>query len=155
MDRKYYFQATPKLVTFSKDETSVLLARRKGENDYDGVFSFIGGKIETTDKDLVAGIQREKNEEVGESFKAELYPDFNFMFRFPKKDGNILLVPHFYCRYLGGEVLLNEEEYSEFCWVKLDELDGFEPKIPNIAEVTRKVLQMKNKIATNEDFFII
>jgi len=42
---------------------AVLLAKRAGEADYDGTWSFIGGKMETTDATLVAGMQREKNEE--------------------------------------------------------------------------------------------
>lgn len=38
----------------------VLLAKRRGEADYDGVFSFIGGKLESTDGGLVQGLRREK-----------------------------------------------------------------------------------------------
>ena len=59
------FQYCQKIVIFSKDGTSVLLAKRRGEADYDGVFSFIGGKLESTDGGLVQGLQREKDEEIG------------------------------------------------------------------------------------------
>ncbi|MGW5517148.1 NUDIX domain-containing protein [Nocardia africana] len=48
---------------------SVLLARRKGEADYDGVYSLIGGKIETTDSSILDAIRREKNEGIGNAAK--------------------------------------------------------------------------------------
>jgi len=63
---KYLFQYCQKIVVYSEDEASVLLCKRKGEADYDGDFSFIGGKMELSDKDFVAGLRREKNEEVGQ-----------------------------------------------------------------------------------------
>jgi ADP-ribose pyrophosphatase YjhB (NUDIX family) len=50
-----------------------LLAKRKGEADFDGVFSFIGGKMETTDETLLAGMQREKNEEVGDEVRLRIF----------------------------------------------------------------------------------
>jgi hypothetical protein len=43
------FQYCQKLIILSADKTKVLLAKRKGEADYDGIYSFIGGKMETTD----------------------------------------------------------------------------------------------------------
>lgn len=54
-----HFQYCQKLVVLSQDLDKVLLARRKGEADYDGVFSFIGGKMEMTDESLLAGMKRE------------------------------------------------------------------------------------------------
>ncbi len=63
---KYNFQYCQKIVVFRNNNTEVLLAKRKGENDYDGTFSFIGGKMETTDNNPVEGMRREKNEEVVE-----------------------------------------------------------------------------------------
>ena len=63
------FQYCQKIVLFSQDGSAVLLARRRGEADYDGVFSFIGGKLESTDGGLVNGLRREKNEEIGSAAK--------------------------------------------------------------------------------------
>ena len=40
---KYSFQICQKIVVFSKDHTKVLLCKRKGEPDFNGIFS----KIET------------------------------------------------------------------------------------------------------------
>jgi hypothetical protein len=39
------FQYCPKFILFSKDWKSVFLAKRKGEMDYDGTFSFIGALV--------------------------------------------------------------------------------------------------------------
>ena len=39
----YNFQYCQKIVVLSKDKNKVLLCKRKGEADYDGTFSFIGG----------------------------------------------------------------------------------------------------------------
>jgi glycine/serine hydroxymethyltransferase len=58
---EWLFQYCPKLVLFSSDWEKVLLARRHSEADYDGTFSFTGGKIETTDKSIQAGITVNKN----------------------------------------------------------------------------------------------
>lgn len=77
-----YFQYCPKLVVFNETLDKVLLAKRKGEQDYDGTFSFIGGKIETSDGGIVGGIKREKNEEIGTKAKIQVaqMPVFNAYF---------------------------------------------------------------------------
>jgi len=138
---KYSFQNCQKIVVFSEDNTKVLLAKRKGENDFDGTFSFIGGKMENTDKNLVEGMRREKNEEVGEQCKIKLYPIFNTANYFIKKDGSYMVLPHYYARYLSGVIKINDE-YSEYRWVPIVELDTFEPKIPNVPEYTRRLLKL-------------
>jgi len=138
---KYCFQNCQKIVIFSESNSKVLLAKRKGENDYDGTFSFIGGKMETTDKDLVEGMRREKNEEIGDACKIRLYPIFNISNYFIKKDGSCMVLPHYYAKYISGEIKINEE-YSEFQWVPVSEIDTFEPKIANIPETARRLLKL-------------
>lgn len=131
MNRNLYFQYCPKLVVLSEDGSSVLLAKRKGEQDYDGVFSFIGGKIETTDENIIEGIRREKTEEIGVEAKVLVaqMPAYNAFFR--KKDGSAMVLPHHICKYVSGDIKINEE-YSEFKWVKVEDLEDFEPKIDTI-----------------------
>ena len=150
---KYNFQYCQKMVVFSKDMNSVLLCKRKGENDYDGVYSFIGGKMETLDGSFVAGLQREKNEEVGEKFKIEIYPLFTINHLFVKKSGDFMVLPHFYARHIEGDIVLNGE-YSDFQWVILDKLINFEPKIADIPDIVNKLLELK-KIIKDEDLVII
>jgi len=117
------------------------LAKRIGERDYDDVYSFIGGKMETNDADIIEGLRREKAEEVGSEFIIDLYPVYNVMKFFVKKDGNYMVLPHFYARHVRGGVKLSPE-YSGYKWVPISKLQSFEPKIPNIPEVVGRLLQI-------------
>jgi 8-oxo-dGTP pyrophosphatase MutT (NUDIX family) len=130
------FQYIQKLVVLSADHQSVLVAKRKGEADYDGTFSFIGGKMETTDESLVAGMKREKDEEIGPTatIKVLPYESYNVLFR--KQSGQMTVCPHIPAVFVSGEIKINPEEYSEYRWVPLSELDALEPKIQNIPMLT-------------------
>jgi 8-oxo-dGTP pyrophosphatase MutT (NUDIX family) len=142
------FQYCQKLVILSQDKTKVLLAKRKGEADYDGTYSFIGGKMETTDESLLAGMQREKNEEIGPDAAVQVLPSETYNVLFRKQDGNSIVLPHIAGVYLSGDIQINEE-YSEYAWVPIGELEAFEPKIDNIPALTRWAA---DKLATtNED----
>lgn len=141
-----HFQYCQKLVILSADRRQVLLAKRKGETDYNDTFSFIGGKMETTDESLVAGMRREKNEEVGPDVKVQVLAEESYNLLFRKNDGNSMILPHIAGVYVSGEIRINEE-YSEYRWVPLNELPSFEPKIENIPEVARWAV---HKLATTE-----
>ena len=147
---KYLFQYCQKIVVFSKDKKKVLLCKRKGERDYDGVFSFIGGKMETSDKDILAALKREKTEEVGKDFRINLYPEYSTNLLFIKKDGNYMILPHYLAIHISGEINLNEK-YSEYKWVSIDSLEHFEPKIPGIPGIVKKLIELM-KIADENDF---
>ena len=149
---KYVFQYCQKLVILSKDLNSVLLCKRKGEADYDSVYSFPGGKMEITDGSIITGLQREKNEELGESFKIKLASTYSYNVRFVKNDGSIMILPHYLAIYGSGNISLSDE-YSEFQWVSLNSLNGFEPKIPNIPEVVQRLMGIKD--LTTTDYEII
>ena len=150
---QYHFQYCQKIVVFSKDKTQILLCKRKGEADFDGQFSCIGGKMEVTDPSMLEGLRREKNEEVGENFKVKIYPTYSHNLLFHKKDGNAMILPYYMAVYESGEVTLNEE-YSEYKWVRLDELDAFEPKIDCIPEEV-KFLQRLEAIQDDSEFVLI
>jgi 8-oxo-dGTP pyrophosphatase MutT (NUDIX family) len=149
MNNNTYFQYCQKLVVFNKDYSKVLLAKRKGEADYDGVYSFIGGKMETTDTDLRAGIKREVTEEIGTDVQIEVLLDFSFNEFYRKKSGDSMVLPHHIARYLGGEIKLSDE-YSDFAWVNDDDIDKFEPKIDTVASIVQK---SKKVIGYFEDKF--
>ena len=51
---RYNFQYCQKLVLFSEDWQTVLFAKRRDEADYNGIFSFIGGKMDASDRSIVA-----------------------------------------------------------------------------------------------------
>ena len=135
MNTSTLFQYCQKLIILSEDKTKVLLAKRKGEADYDGTYSFIGGKMETTDESILAGMQREKNEEIGEQAAIAVLSNETYNVFFRKKDGNSMILPHIAGVFVSGDITLNEE-YSDYKWVAIDELESFEPKISNIPELT-------------------
>ena len=147
-----FFNYCPKMIVFSEDKKSVLLARRTGEADYDGIYSFIGGKTETTDGSLLAGLQREKNEEIGEAAKLKICHKMScYQVWYTKKNGNSMVLPHHVAIYKGGELKLNPGEYSDFKWVSLDELESFGPQIENQPEAVQNALRLWS-ILTDDDF---
>ena len=141
MNNTTHFQYCQKLVVIDKKANSVLLARRKGEADYDGIYSLIGGKMETTDGGIVEGMRREKEEEIGKEAIVYIAADISYNVYFKKKDGNHMILPHHYAEYEGGEIEINEE-YSDYQWVSLDKLGAFEPKIENIPNVVERVMEL-------------
>lgn len=140
---KYNFQFCQKLVIFSRDGKLVLLCKRVGEADYDGVFGFPGGKMETTDKDFLVGIEREKDEELGKGFKIKVSIEFTYNNLYQKKKGKIMVNAHYYAIHARGNIKLNRKEYSEYKWVLISDLNKFEPKIPTIPEVVEKMKKIK------------
>jgi 8-oxo-dGTP pyrophosphatase MutT (NUDIX family) len=147
----YLFQYCQKLIVFSKDWSSVLLARRFGENDYDGTFSFIGGKMETSDAGILEGLSREKSEEIGKGAKVAVYPHATYNILFRKNDGNSMIIPHYVAQYQGGKITLNPEEYSEYQWVPIKDLPALQPKIDNIPELVEWAFNLKTHVRP-EDF---
>jgi 8-oxo-dGTP pyrophosphatase MutT (NUDIX family) len=150
MVERYAFQYCPKLVVFSADGRSVLLAKRKDEADYNGVYSFIGGKLDVSDGSIAAGLRREKTEEIGTAcqIKVALNPTINL--QFAKSDGSSMILPHHYAEFVDGDIHINPGEYSEYAWVELSELGGFEPKIPSIPHMVEAVLRMKPLLAQGD-----
>jgi 8-oxo-dGTP pyrophosphatase MutT (NUDIX family) len=143
------FQYCPKLVILSHDHKTVLLGKRRIEQDYDAVFSFFGGKMENSDLDILSAIQREKTEEIGNKCWIELFPLYSMNYFFVKKDGNHMVVPHYYSRFAGGEIVLSDE-YSEYKWVKLIDLNAFGPKIGTIPEAVNRALVLSQLIQDDQ-----
>jgi isopentenyldiphosphate isomerase len=65
-----------------------------------------------------------------------------------------MIPAHYLAIHENGEVELNNEEYSEYKWVKIEELNKFEPKIQNIPEMVQQILRLE-KIADEKDFILI
>jgi 8-oxo-dGTP pyrophosphatase MutT (NUDIX family) len=152
MTKNRLFQYCPKLIVFSEDRKSVLLARRQGEADYDGTFSFIGGKSETTDESLIAALKREKDEEIGIAAKVRVCWTMScYQVLFHKKDGNTMIVPHHVALYAGGDIELNPEEYAERVWAPIDTLDQRKDIIENIPDAIAAAQKLM-PILDNKDF---
>lgn len=144
------FQYCQKLFVVNESENSVLVARRAGEADYDGVYSLIGGKMEHQDGGIVDSLAREKNEEIGKEAEVTVLLTYSYNAMFRKKDGSFMVLPHYYARYQGGDIKLNEE-YSDFKWISLDKLDTFEPLIANVPDIGQTLLRLL-PIAREADF---
>ncbi len=129
---------------------SVLLAKRMGEADYDGIYSFIGGKMETTDQSMIDGMKREKNEEIGSGAVVKLLPNESYNLLFRKKDGNSMILPHIAGIFVSGDISINDE-YSEYKWVEVTNLAHFSPLIEGIPELTQWAIN-KLDSANEKDF---
>ncbi|MCD4704895.1 NUDIX hydrolase [bacterium] len=151
---KYNFQYCQKIVVYSKDRLSVLLCKRKDEPDFDATFSFIGGKLETTDDNIIEGLKREKNEEVGVDFKIRIFPNFTTNIHFVKKDGSPMILPHFYSIHESGSIQLNNDEYSEYKWVLLKDIPNLKNIISNIPDILNKFKILKEIINKTESILI-
>ena len=91
--------------------------------------------MEVTDGSILAGLRRERDEEVGSACKMRILLTCTNSTYFVKHDGSHMILPHYPAIYRGGEIIINDE-YSEYMWVPLAKLKTFEPKIPNIYEMT-------------------
>lgn len=150
-DLTLFFHYCPKLIVFSKDKKSVLMARRAGEADYDGVYTFIGGKTETTDGGLVEGLKREKDEEIGPGVKLKVcYLMSCYQVWYQKKNGNCMVLPHHIAIYQGGEIKLNLSEYDDYKWVSVADIDQH-AQIPANAPAVRAALRYL-PILSDDDF---
>lgn len=147
------FQYCQKIVLFRHNDTEVLLARRQGEADYDGTYTFIGGKMETTDASILEGLRREKNEEVGDTFQIRINPMVSYNVHFVKNSGQHMILPHYYAEYIKGDIQLSDE-YDDCQWVPLSELSQFSPKVENIPQITATLLASKRVFESN-DFVVI
>lgn len=145
----FSFQYCQKIVLFSEDLNSILVAKRRGEQDYDGVFSLIGGKLETTDTGILDGLKREKDEEIGKKAHILVCPYISYNIFFQKKNGKHMILPHYVAKFVGGEININDE-YSEFKWVRLYDLEDFEPKIESIPEAVEWAQRITPILKENE-----
>lgn len=135
MTKDIYFIYNQKLVVLSADKKSVLLAKRQGEADYDATYTFIGGKMETTDESILDGMKREKDEEIGEHAIIKVLDQETLNILYRKKDGDSVIIAHVAAVYVSGDIELSDE-YSDYQWVALTELEAFGPKVPNITKIT-------------------
>lgn len=139
------FQLCQKLVIVDEALAHVLLAQRKWEADYDGVYGFIGGKAENTDIDYLEALQREKIEEIGDQCAVELYYAFSVNHFYRKNDGRAMILPHYFGIYRGGDITLSDE-YSHYERVPLSDIDQFQPLIETVPGAVFWLLSIKDQL---------
>jgi 8-oxo-dGTP pyrophosphatase MutT (NUDIX family) len=150
-DPTLFFHYCPKQIIFSEDKKSVLMARRAGEADYDGVYSFVGGKTETTDGNLLKGLKREKDEEIGASARVKICWSFScYQAWYRKANGNYMVLPHHVGIFIGGTVDLNKDEYDDYKWVPVEEIGEYNG-IPSHAPALQNAQRLL-AVLTDEDF---
>lgn len=150
MDR-YLFQYCPKIAVFDGDK--VLLCRRAGEADLDGVFTFIGGKMEHGDATIIDGLRREKDEELGTDVHLGVLSRYSVNVEFDKADGSRMILPHYLADWLDGDIKLSPE-YSEHRWVPAAQLGDLTPMVPNVPKICVQLARLR-QISTPADFVTI
>lgn len=133
-NQQYLFMFCQKLVIFNESLDSIFIARRKNEADFDGIYSFICGKLEAADNGIVRGAKREKDEEIGKRALVDVLFSESFNVHYTRKDGYQMILPHYPAIFRGGEIVLSDE-YSRYDWVATKDLKDFEPKVSNIYEI--------------------
>jgi ADP-ribose pyrophosphatase YjhB (NUDIX family) len=145
------FRYCPKLAVV--DGPDVLLCRRAGEADLDGVFTFIGGKLEHSDASIIEGLRREKTEEIGPDARVAVLGSYSIHVEFTKADGGCVILPHFLADWQGGTIELSDE-YSEHRWVPRGELSDMTGVVPDVADICSRLDRLRS-IATPDDWVTI
>lgn len=128
----------PKLVVFQLSTKCVLLCRRTGEELYDGLWSFPGGKLDAGDPDIASGLRREITEELGRTFEYELVGRLSQMVTVPDPSGRMMLLPHYPASHVSGGVVLSAE-YSAYAWCPLAEIDNRADTIPGVPAIAQSL----------------
>jgi len=139
-----------KICLYDKKTKSILLCKRQGEEDFDEVFSFPGGKMDDADETMVDGIKRELEEELGSEVEYELQMDFSINREFTRKDGKYMVLPHYLAIYKGGKIHINEDEYSDSIWVTVEDMSSVNC-IPNIKEISDLLISKNTKTVNLTD----
>lgn len=137
-----YHKIPQKIILFSSDHKHLLLAKRQGEKDLDGIYTLVGGKIEWEDGDIVKGLKREKDEEIGKNVRIKINPKISKNTYFRLHDGSYAFLPHYYAVHVSGNIELSSE-YSDYKWIKVSELTEFEPMVSNIPDIASWALDFR------------
>lgn len=149
MNDSTLFQYCQKLVLFRNKNSEILLARRKDEADFNATYALIGGKLEKNDGSLLAGIKREKDEEIGLNVVVRICPTISYNVYFVKSNGSHMVLPHYYAEYVSGEIQLSDE-YEEYKWITVKDLENFSPKISTIPAAVEWALRVKKMISSSD-----
>jgi NAD+ diphosphatase len=113
---------------FNKDEKLLLL-----KNDV-GTWGILGGHLEKNEQ-IRDTVHREAMEEAG--IKIDIRRQFGLRVVSEKNS----VVVSFACKYVSGEIKLQEEEVNEYAWVALDELKDYKFTFSDLPKLAKKALQ--------------
>ena len=144
---RFAYEVCPKIAVFSGER--VLVARRTREEELDGVYTLVGGKLETSDRDVLAGIHRELREELGGGLIVRILTTYAVMDEFTKRGGVRMVLPHYYGELSGGSIVVGSE-YSDFRWLMPDELEARRDVFQNVAIVCRQLVRLASSAGATD-----
>ncbi len=139
-DKLFYFVAN--VLVHRNDGRFLLLKRSMREKVHPGKFCTIGGKLEWKDLDLknptrMNGdvfdfedaveklLAKEVKEEAGIEIDTQNLKYINSV-AFVRPDGIPVVLVKFAAKYKGGEIKIDENDFSDFIWVNLDEVKNYD-----------------------------
>ena len=106
------------LATIVNDDNQLLMVKRSPKLTHAaGRWECVSGRINVGEPP-VAALKREVSEEASPDFKVEIIEPY-YTFHLIRDDGFEVIGISFYCRYIGGEIKLNEE-HTDYRWVSID-----------------------------------
>ena len=103
-----------------------------------GTWGILGGHLNKGEQ-IRDTVHREAKEE------ANITIDIIRQFGIRSLSDHNSLVISFACRYVGGEIKLQEKEVNEYKWVKLEELKNYNLTFEELPKLAKKALQLANK----------
>ena|SRR3989304_2340004 len=121
-----------------RDGKFLILRRSEKEIAHPGQWTVPGGKVEGKDS-ILNTLKKEIKEETG----LDVYEDYEFLGdgEFTRPDSYHVVIPRFLCKAKPGEVKIDKNDFTDFAWIGLDELDKYD-LIPGIK---KDFEQLKNK----------
>jgi len=154
-DKLFYVVVTG-IVYRESDGRCLILKRHEREIAHPGRFAVPGGKLEHCDIDvmhpehmngdvldypsaLVQLLKRETKEETG----IEIYDDIHYItsMAFVRPDETPAVLLKFAVKYKSGDVVLEENGFTEYVWVNADEVHTY-PCVDGIPEEVTKTIEI-------------
>ena len=106
-----------------KEEKFLILKRSEREIAFPGKWTTPGGKVEKSDS-VRETLRKEFKEETG----LDIGDDMKFFCddEFTRPDGYHVIVLKFLCQYRSGEVVIDTNDFTDYAWVGLEELAGYD-----------------------------
>jgi len=128
---------------YRKDGKFLILKRSEKEIAQPCMWTVPGGKVEKG-----CSILKTLEREIKEETDLETTGIFKFIgdSEFTRPDGYHVVIPRFLCEAKDGEVNIQKEDFTDYAWIILDELDNYD-LIPG---VKKELQEIKNNNFINQ-----
>ncbi|HBG81225.1 TPA: NUDIX hydrolase [candidate division CPR2 bacterium] len=106
-----------------RDGKYLILKRSEDEIVKPGMWTLPGGKVERGES-LTASIEREVKEETGLEVEGNI--EYVGNSEFTRPDDYHVIIVRFKAKVKAGEVKVPKEDFTDYAWISLDELDKYE-----------------------------